>query len=119
MANDCGFCHVEENPDQQVILRGHAVLFLENKKEQGALRGSGVIVPVRHAETVFDLTPGELAATFAGTTWVELRGGRRADRHARPHARHSPVSSGAVRGTRHSILAEATSEPMVGTSSRQ
>ena len=26
--------------------------------------GSGVIIPVRHAETVFDLTPAEVGATF-------------------------------------------------------
>ena len=62
---DCGFCHLDGNPDQQIILRGHAVLFIQNEKEQGALRGSGVIIPVRHAETVFDLTPDEVAATFA------------------------------------------------------
>jgi len=41
------------------------VLFLQNEKEQGALLGSGVIIPVRHAETVFDLTPEEVLATFA------------------------------------------------------
>jgi len=28
-------------------------------------QGSGVIIPVRHAETVFDLTPEEIDATFA------------------------------------------------------
>jgi len=31
----------------------------------GALLGSGVIIPVRHAETVFDLTRDEIDATFA------------------------------------------------------
>jgi len=65
MAGNCGLCHLNENPDQRVILRNHTVLFLQNEKEQGALRGSGVIIPVRHAETVFDLTPEEIDATFA------------------------------------------------------
>src|SRR5262249_25238465 len=49
---------------QQAILRHDTVLFLQNETEQGALRGSGVIIPVRHAETVFDLTPTEIDATF-------------------------------------------------------
>src|SRR4029077_11367778 len=61
----CGLCHLDENPDQRVVLRDRTVLFLQNEKEQGALVGSGVIIPVRHAETVFDLTPDEVAATFA------------------------------------------------------
>jgi diadenosine tetraphosphate (Ap4A) HIT family hydrolase len=41
-----------------------SVLFLQNSGQQGALFGSGVIIPVRHAETVFDLTPDEVSATF-------------------------------------------------------
>jgi diadenosine tetraphosphate (Ap4A) HIT family hydrolase len=39
-------------------------LFLQNYRQQGALFGSGVIIPVRHAETVFDLTLDEVSATF-------------------------------------------------------
>src|SRR5207253_3315877 len=44
---------------------------------------------------------------------VELRGGGRADRDARPHARHSAVSAGTLRGTWHPILAEATGQSVV------
>ena len=40
------------------------MLFLQNPSQQGPLVGSGVIIPVRHAETVFDLTPDEVSATF-------------------------------------------------------
>jgi len=58
-------CHLSEQSDQKIILGNRTVLFLQNEKEQGALRGSGVIIPVRHAETVFDLTPEEMEATFA------------------------------------------------------
>jgi diadenosine tetraphosphate (Ap4A) HIT family hydrolase len=65
MAHDCGLCHPDGNPDNRVIFRHDAVLFVQNEKEQGTLRGSGVIIPVRHAETVFDLAPQEIAATFA------------------------------------------------------
>jgi len=66
MVDDCSLCHVEESPVHKIILGNDAVVFLQNdEKEQGALRGSGVIIPVRHAETVFDLTPEEIEATFA------------------------------------------------------
>ncbi|MGH8065216.1 MAG: hypothetical protein ACRERE_08250, partial [Candidatus Entotheonellia bacterium] len=57
---DCALCHLSENPDQTCIFGNDSVLFLQNAQEQGALLGSGVIIPVRHAETVFDLTPEEL-----------------------------------------------------------
>ena len=65
MAGECDLCHLNEHADQKVVLRRPTVLFLQNEKEQGALLGSGVIIPVRHAETVFDLTRDEIDATFA------------------------------------------------------
>ena len=40
------------------------VRYLDDERWQGALKHSGIIVPVRHAETVFDLTADEVAATF-------------------------------------------------------
>jgi diadenosine tetraphosphate (Ap4A) HIT family hydrolase len=64
MMNDCTLCHPHENPDQKIIFGNPTVLFLQNEQEQGALLGSGVIIPVRHAETVFDLNPEEVYATF-------------------------------------------------------
>jgi diadenosine tetraphosphate (Ap4A) HIT family hydrolase len=64
MTSACSLCQVKEGPDQTIILRHPTVLFVQNEKEQGALRGSGVIIPVRHAETVFDLTPEEILASF-------------------------------------------------------
>ena len=64
MTNGCSLCQVKEGPDQKIVLRHPTVLFVQNEKEQGALRGSGVIIPVRHAETVFDLSPEELLASF-------------------------------------------------------
>jgi len=62
MVSECGMCRLDES--QQVILHNDTVIFVQNEKEQGALRGSGVIIPVGHAETVFDLTPAEVDATF-------------------------------------------------------
>jgi histidine triad (HIT) family protein len=40
------------------------VLFLQDERYQGALKHSGVIIPIRHRETVFDTSDAELAATF-------------------------------------------------------
>jgi diadenosine tetraphosphate (Ap4A) HIT family hydrolase len=65
MTSECPLCRFELDPDQQVIFRRPRVAFLQNPREQGALRGSGIIIPVRHAPTVFDLTEGEILATFA------------------------------------------------------
>ena len=75
MVSDCSMCGLDETSDQKVILRNDTVIFVQNEKEQGALRGSGVIIPVRHAETVFDLTPAEIDATFGllkhVKTWMD------------------------------------------------
>ena len=63
-ATDCIFCHWAIDPDQRLVQRNHSAVFLQNARRQGALVGSGVIVPVRHAPTVFDLTNNEVRATF-------------------------------------------------------
>ncbi len=47
------------------------MLFLQDSRFQGALRHSGVIVPIAHRETVFDLTEAELIATFRLLTRVK------------------------------------------------
>ena len=57
MASACRSCDLCE-AEQKIILHHPTV-------QQGALVGSGVIIPVRHAETVFDLTPDEVLASFA------------------------------------------------------
>jgi diadenosine tetraphosphate (Ap4A) HIT family hydrolase len=72
MRNYCGFCHLSENPDRKTIYGNDMVLFLQNEQEQGALLGSGVIIPVRHAETLFDLTQEEVCATFELLKQVKL-----------------------------------------------
>lgn len=60
----CPLCRWTADPDQRLVRRNESALFLQNFRQQGALVGSGVIIPVRHAETVFDLTPAEIDATF-------------------------------------------------------
>ncbi len=60
----CPYCSLESDPDNNILFRNELVLYCENEKYQGALRNSGVIIPVQHRITVFDLTPDEITATF-------------------------------------------------------
>jgi histidine triad (HIT) family protein len=61
---DCLFCRWATDPNQRLVQRNHSAVFLQNARARGALVESGVIVPVRHAPTVFDLTNNEVRATF-------------------------------------------------------
>jgi len=61
---DCPLCRWADDPQQRVVRRNASTVFLQDPRQQGALFGSGVIIPIRHAATVFDLTPGEVSATF-------------------------------------------------------
>ena len=60
---DCPYCSRRASGERGVF-GGELVWFLQDPRYQGALKHSGVIVPVAHRETVFDLTESELAATF-------------------------------------------------------
>jgi diadenosine tetraphosphate (Ap4A) HIT family hydrolase len=59
----CPYCFVGE-PEQDVVFKADLVWFLQDRRHQGALKHSGIIIPVAHRETVFDLTEPEIAATF-------------------------------------------------------
>ncbi len=59
----CPYCHLTD-PEPRVVFRDNLVLFLQDVRYQGALKHSGVIIPIQHRETVFDLTCEEIAATF-------------------------------------------------------
>jgi histidine triad (HIT) family protein len=57
----CPYCP----PDPQwIVFRNDLVIFLVDERYQGALKHSGVIIPVEHRATVFDLTEAEILATF-------------------------------------------------------
>jgi histidine triad (HIT) family protein len=60
---NCPYCPIRE-PEQKIVLEGEGVLFLQDERYQGALKHSGVIIPIQHRETVFDMSDAELAATF-------------------------------------------------------
>ena len=60
---DCPYCLIRD-PEQKVLLESDLVLFLQDERYQGALRHSGVIIPIQHRETVFNLSEAEISATF-------------------------------------------------------
>jgi histidine triad (HIT) family protein len=60
---NCPFCPSAEL-DAQVVFRNELALFVVDERHQGALRHSGVLVPLRHVESPFDLTEAEVLATF-------------------------------------------------------
>lgn len=63
MKVDCPFCNLELIKEQKVVVRNEYCLFLQTPQE--VLIGSGVIVPIQHRETVFDLTEAEWSATYS------------------------------------------------------
>ena len=71
---DCPYCTLD-GPDPEIVFREELVWFVQDRRFQGALKHSGVIIPVAHRETVFDLTEAEIAATFAllarVKTWMD------------------------------------------------
>jgi diadenosine tetraphosphate (Ap4A) HIT family hydrolase len=69
---DCPFCSL--NPlDEKVVFRHDLVWFVRDPRYQGALKHSGVIIPVAHRETVFDLSEPEVTATFRLLLMVKAR----------------------------------------------
>jgi diadenosine tetraphosphate (Ap4A) HIT family hydrolase len=60
----CPYCPISD-PNERIVFRDDLVLFMQNPGRQGALRHSGIIIPIAHRPTAFDLTEDELLATFA------------------------------------------------------
>jgi diadenosine tetraphosphate (Ap4A) HIT family hydrolase len=60
---DCPYCSLHES-DPRIVFKDELVCFVRDHRYQGALKHSGIIIPVAHRETVFDLTEPEVAATF-------------------------------------------------------
>jgi histidine triad (HIT) family protein len=59
----CPYCPIVD-PAVKVIFEDDLVRFVQNERVQGALKHSGVIVPLQHRETVFELSESEITATF-------------------------------------------------------
>ncbi|MCU9613109.1 HIT domain-containing protein [Caldibacillus lycopersici] len=60
---DCPFCHLEIVAEQKVVAENGHCRFLQTPQE--VLIGSGLIVPIQHRQTVFDLTEAEWNATYS------------------------------------------------------
>ncbi|MCP8971317.1 HIT family protein [Ectobacillus ponti] len=58
----CPLCNLALQEGQQVVLQNQLCRFLQIPQE--VLIGSGLIVPIAHRETVFDVTPEEWTATY-------------------------------------------------------
>lgn len=61
--DNCPFCQLDKEVDQEVVMSNEHCLFLQ--MSQKVLIGSGIIVPRAHRETVFDLTKEEWNATYS------------------------------------------------------
>lgn len=65
---DCVFCNPSLEPNQNVIMSNEYCLFLQFDQTQikgNQLEGAGLIVPIEHRETAFDLTKEEWDATYS------------------------------------------------------
>ncbi len=60
---NCPFC-LPRDAAMRIVFADDLVLFVQGERYQGALKHSGLIIPVRHVETVFALSEDEVIATF-------------------------------------------------------
>ncbi|HYK73833.1 MAG TPA: HIT family protein [Pseudoneobacillus sp.] len=58
----CPLCNLDLDPEQRITLENDYGFFVQ--KPQAVLEGSGLIIPKRHRETVFELTKKEWEATY-------------------------------------------------------
>lgn len=47
-----------------IVFESDLARFLQDRRYQVALKHPGVIIPIKHRETVFDLSDDEIATTF-------------------------------------------------------
>ena len=101
--------------EARVVLRNDLVFFVQDERFQGALKHSGVIVPVRHRPTAFDLTDEEIVATFELLAEVK----RWMDETVRPAGYNLGWNCGAVAGQQvfHAhlhVIPRFPAEPLAG-----
>jgi histidine triad (HIT) family protein len=110
----CPYCAPLE--ERQVVrFADELVRYLEDERWQDSLKYSGIIVPVRHADTVFDLTADEVAATFR----MLARAKEWLDREHSPDGYNVGWNSGAVAGQQvfHAhlhVIPRFAQEPLAG-----
>lgn len=60
--NTCEYCNLEIRSDQNVLYSNESCLFLQLTEQE--IKGSGIIVPKKHKETLFDLSKEEWNDTY-------------------------------------------------------
>lgn len=60
----CPFCEPEKDANQGIVFENEFCMYLQHPHQQDILEGSGLIVPKKHRQTVFDLTAEEWVATY-------------------------------------------------------
>lgn len=60
--NKCEYCNLEIRSDQNVLYSNESCLFLQLTEQE--IKGSGIIVPKKHKETLFDLSKEEWNDTY-------------------------------------------------------
>ena len=87
----CPFCADRVDP-AGIVLANDLCLFF--RRDEPVLVGSGIIIPRAHRESVFDLSPEEIAATFELLAQVRAL----TDREFAPAGYNVGWNSGAVAG---------------------
>jgi diadenosine tetraphosphate (Ap4A) HIT family hydrolase len=57
--NECIFCHVQNDGDQTIVYENETCYYIQKKSQQTVLEGSGLIIPKKHHQNVFELTDAE------------------------------------------------------------
>ena len=109
----CPYCDID--PELPIRFRSGLAFFIEDPRHQGALEHSGVIVPVEHRPTVFDLTDEEILAAFR--LLADVRAWM--DEQFRPAGYNIGWNSGAVAGQQvfHAhmhVIPRFADEPLAG-----
>lgn len=61
---ECPYCEPQKDKDQVIVFENEFCRYLQHPKHQTILEGSGLIVPIAHRQTVFDLSREEWNATY-------------------------------------------------------
>jgi histidine triad (HIT) family protein len=59
---DCIYCNISLRSDHEVLLNNDYCIYSLLKEQE--IEGAGIIVPINHKETVFDLSQEEWNATY-------------------------------------------------------
>lgn len=109
----CPLCNLDLDPEQRITLENDYGLFVQ--KPQAVLEGSGLIIPKRHCETVFELTKKEWEATYELLQEVK----KYLEKHFQPEGYNIGWNCGSVAGqeifhTHLHIIPRFKDEPLAG-----